>query len=145
MTEPTPPKSGIGTHAGHITKAAAEPIPQKYLLGKFAADPDAVGICGAGDLPIGVITDEAPASPGEKSFVDVALLGGADTLLGVAAAPIVAGDILVATAGGRVQKLPTTSGTYQIVGIALTAATVADRLVEFVGCVPQQRVIPSGG
>jgi hypothetical protein len=137
MTDSTSAKYGIGTHSGHITKTAAAAITQKYLLGKFGSSPDTVEICAANDVPIGVITDEAAVG----DPVDLALLGSPDTLLGVAAGSINAGDVLVAAASGMVRQMPTTAGTHNIIGTALTATATANQLVEFTGCVPQQRTI----
>lgn len=122
-----------GTHAGNITKCASGAISQKYLLGKLAED-NKITIANAGDIPIGVITDEA-AQAGE--YVNVALLGANDTLKMTAEGAISAGSIVIPAQDGKVKALPSTSGTYLQVGIALNSA-VAGGIVECVSCVPVQ-------
>ena len=125
-----------GTHAGNITKAAATPISQKYLLCKLNSE-GAVTISGAADPPIGVATDEAEVA---GDFVNVALLGASDTIKMLANTAISAGEIVVADSGGKVKALPAASGTYYQVGIALSAAG-ANGLVECVSCLPMRHVI----
>ncbi|MDR3143894.1 MAG: hypothetical protein LBT64_00115 [Puniceicoccales bacterium] len=149
MTESTLSNAAIGTHDCNITKRAEEAIPTKYLLGKFGTLPSDVGICGALDIPIGVITDEAaaPSAQSEKAIVNVALLGSPTTLRVVAGAPVEAGDVLVVAGAGKVKPLPdaqTDSQTYGMVGIAMTGA-VADGLVEFMSCVPQRYTVEGTG
>lgn len=122
-----------GTHAGNITKCAASAISQKYLLGKLAED-NKIAIADADDTPIGVITDEA-AQAGE--YVNVALLGASDTLKMTADGAISAGSIVIPAQGGKVKALPSTSGTYLQIGIALNSA-VTGGIVECVSCVPVQ-------
>ncbi|MDR2737484.1 MAG: hypothetical protein LBB18_00895 [Puniceicoccales bacterium] len=143
MTQLILSNSAVGTHACNITKRAAEKIETKYLLGKFGSSSTDIEICGATDLPIGIITDEAnaPAANGEKSIVNVALLGSSDTLQAVASDAILAGKLLIPAAGGKVQGIPTTTGTYSVVGAALTTATVPGEIIEFMSCIPQQHAI----
>jgi hypothetical protein len=149
MTELISSGAAVGTHDCNITKRAETAIATRYLLGKFGTLPTDVGICGASDLPIGVITDEAksPAELQEKAIVNVALLGSPTTLNAVAGAQIHAGDILVAAEGGMVKPLPeaqASAQTYCMVGIAMTGADAIGRSIEFMSCVPQQWVVAAG-
>ncbi|MDR1414078.1 MAG: DUF2190 family protein [Puniceicoccales bacterium] len=141
MTQST--QSKIGTHDCNITKQAEEGISQKYLLGKLGSSETGVAVCGISDFPIGIITDEAaaPDVSGESAIVNVALLGGATTLQAVASGSVAAGALLVPAAGGKVQSLPEDSGTYNVIGLALTSATADGSRLEFMSCVPQLRVV----
>lgn len=119
---------GEGTHDGNITKAADAPITERFLLGKIGSAADRVALCGAGDTPIGVITDEAAAV---GDLVNVSLLGSSrGTVRMVAASALAQGATLETTASGRVQTLVTSAGTHHLVGRALDAATAAGELIE---------------
>ncbi|MDR0679727.1 MAG: DUF2190 family protein [Puniceicoccales bacterium] len=125
-----------GTHAGNITKVAAEPITQKYLLCKLDGETGNVSIASASNQPIGVATDEADAN----DFVNIALLGACDTIKMTTSGVVQAGTIVVADAGGKVKGLPAATGTYYQVGIALAKAD-ANGIVECVSCLPIKHVI----
>jgi hypothetical protein len=125
-----------GTHAGNITKVAAGPITQKYLLCKLDGETGNVSIASASDQPIGIATDEAEAN----DFVNIALLGACDTVKMTVASNVGAGAIIVADANGKVQELPAATGTYYQVGIALAKAD-ANGIVECVSCLPIKHVI----
>ncbi|MDR0595822.1 MAG: DUF2190 family protein [Puniceicoccales bacterium] len=125
-----------GTHAGNITKVAAGPITQKYLLCKLDGGTGNVSIAGASDQPIGVATDEADAN----DFVNIALLGACDTVKMVASGAVQAGTIVIVDAGGKVRGLPVASGTYYQVGVALAGADT-NGIVECVSCLPIKHVI----
>ncbi len=124
-----------GTHAGSITKHVASAITQKYLLGKLQSN-DKITVSNSTDTPIGVITDEAAEA---DDIVNVALLGSNDTLKMTADGEITAGAIVVTSDSGKVKELPTQSGTYLQVGMALNSAT-SGGIVECVSCVPVQLV-----
>ncbi len=124
-----------GTHAGNITKHAASAITQKYLLGKLQSN-NKIAVSNSTDTPIGVITDEAAEA---DDIVNVALLGSNDTLKMTADGEIAAGAIVVTSDSGKVKELPTQSGTYLQVGMALNTAT-SGGIVECVSCVPVQLV-----
>ena len=117
-----------GTHEGNITREADAAITERHLLGKIGSASDRVALCGASDIPIGVITDEAEDT---GDLVNVALLGSArSTLLMVASAAITQGALLEPAASGRVQTLGGGAGTHHVVGRALNAAAAAGDLVE---------------
>src|SRR5688572_8369107 len=117
-----------GTHDGNITKAADAAITERFLLAKIGSASDRVAVCGAADIPIGVITDEAAAA-GEH--VNVALLGSSrGTVRMVASAAIAQGALLEPAASGRVQTLAGGAGTHHVVGRALDAATAAGDVIE---------------
>jgi hypothetical protein len=117
-----------GTHQGGLTKAADAAIAERHLLGKIGSASDRVAVCGAADIPIGVITDEAAAA-GE--LVSVSLLGSTrGTVRMVASAAIVQGALLEPAANGRVQTLGAGAGTHHVVGRALDAAGAAGDVIE---------------
>ena len=117
-----------GTHEGGITKFTDAAITERWLLGKIGSAADRIAVCGASDIPIGVITDEASAA-GEP--VSVSLLGSArGTVRMVASAALSQGALLEPAASGRVQTLGIGAGTHHVVGRALDAATAAGDIME---------------
>lgn len=121
----------------YLTDAA---ITTRYLLGKVGTDSAHVAVCGATDIPLGVIADEAPAA---EEGVAVQLFGMHESCaMAVASAAIAADAFIVAAASGKVRTLPGTTGTYFIIGRALKAAAADGDIVEFVPCFPIQRVVP---
>ncbi len=131
---------GEGTWHGQKTYLATAAISTRYLLAKLGADAQHADIAVAADIPIGFFTDEAAAA---EDPVNVNLLGTcASTQLGVASAAIALGAFVVADAGGKVRTLPGTTGTYYIVGRALTAAAANNDIIAIDPCAPIQRVVP---
>lgn len=128
-----------GIHAGHVTYLADGAIAAKHLFVEVGSDASHVAVCNAAtDIPLGVVTDEAPAA---EDPVNVALLGSASTTLRAkAGANISAGAFLTTADDGEAVALPTAAGTYYIVGRAITAAS-AGELVEFDPCLPIQRIV----
>jgi hypothetical protein len=124
------------THSSHMTYRANETAIARYRLVKLLSDGFSVAIAGTSDRPIGISTDEA--DPGE--MLDIALLCSSDTISARTSAPIQAGDILVPSSEGCVQKLPATAGNYWQIGIALHAAANAS-LVELMPCVPTLHMV----
>ncbi len=117
-----------GTHDGNITKFAEAAITERYLIGKVGGAVDRVAVAGAGDAPLGVITDEAGAM-GDP--VNVALLGSSrGTLRMVASAAIAQGSLVEPTTGGRIQTLAGSAGAHHIVGRALDPALGAGDAIE---------------
>lgn len=97
----------------------------------FVAEYDSGLKVSGGTNALGVITD------GGATESDVAILGTfAGTLRGKAAGTIAIGDKLAVDANGKLVALPSTAGTYTVVGIALEAGA-ADELVEFAPLAPQ--------
>lgn len=129
-----------GTHKGSITRRADGAHTSRHLLVKVGSDADHIALAGTADIPIGVCPDQPAAA---EDPVEVRLLGGAEgSRIGTASAAISAGDYVVSAASGQFRTLPGTTGTYYIVGRALTAASGANDLFEFDPCVPVQRVLP---
>ena len=118
-----------GVHAGgNITKGADAAITERYLLAKIGSASDRVAVCGAADIPIGVITDEAVAA---GDLVNVALLGAASsTVRMVASAAIAQGALVEPAASGRIATLGAGAGTHHVVGRALDAAAAAGDVIE---------------
>lgn len=115
-----------GTHEGGITKTLEQAAASRHLLGAQGSAANQVDLCGAGERPLGVITDEGDAG----DPVNVALIGVTpNTLLMVASEPISLGSAVYTAANGKIQNQPTTGGDYYLVGHALTpAAADGDRL-----------------
>ena len=106
-----------GTHAGSITLKAAEDIDSAYLLVCLDDTGNAINICQAEEMPIGVCTDECDINEN----VSVALAGSAEsTFLCRCATDIDAGQTLYSTSGGKVSNVA--NGVCYKIGIALTSA-----------------------
>lgn len=113
-----------GTHAGSLTLTAAEDINSPYLLVKIDDTGNAVEICTAADLPVGLALDECDMGEG----VAVALPGCAEsTFMCRSASDVDAGDEVFTAADGKVTN--TASGSCYKVGVAINAAQ-AGALVE---------------
>ena len=117
-----------GTHDGNITKTLDADTTERYQLCKVGSAAGNIAICGAADVPIGVITDEGEAD----DDINVRLLNsGSGTVLMVASAAIAQGALLEPAASGRVATAATgTSGTHHLCGRALTAASGAGDVIE---------------
>lgn len=127
------------THMGPITYQADTAFTSRYLMAKIGSDAYHVALAGIGDIPIGVINDEAAAA-GDQVAINL-LDVGPGTMIGVASAAIAAGDMLVIAANGQLRTLPVTAGTYYIVGRALWGASAANERLEFIPNFPTQRIV----
>lgn len=102
------------------------------LSGKegYIAEYDSGVKLSGGTNALGVITE------GGAENSDIAVLGAVGAILrGKASGTIAVGDKLVVDSSGKVKPLPTTAGTYTVVGVALQAGA-ADELVEFAPLAP---------
>ncbi|SRR5581483_141481 len=127
------------TPKGRCTRLADASFTLRYLLAKAGSDASHIAICGATDVPIGVVPDMTPTADQANSDLSyplpVNLLGlNEDTERMVASAAISVGDTVVASASGKIKTLPVTTGTYYVVGRALSAASADADLVEVVPC-----------
>ena len=127
-----------GTHTGgKLTRYVEQAVSTRYLLGKKGTTSDLyVDICGADDVPDFIMTDEADTAGDE---IGVMALGcGEGTALMVASAAIVmtSVDFLVPAASGKVRALPTSAGTYYVIGKPLEAASGDGELIEVAHCSP---------
>lgn len=128
-----------GTHENALTRLADAAITARFLLVKIGSDAAHVALAGVSDIPLGIATDEPAAA---EDAVNVEVLGiGERTLLGVASAAIAAGDLLVPAANGKLRALPTSAGSYYVIGRALAAASADGDKVEFVPSFPVLRVV----
>ncbi|MBI5770827.1 MAG: DUF2190 family protein [Verrucomicrobia bacterium] len=129
-----------GTHqGGRVTRLADAAITTRNAVVKIGSDAAHIAVAGTGDIAIGVCQDEPSAA---EDPVSVVHFGSADrTLLVVASAAISAGDMIVTAASGKVRALPGTTGTYYIIGRALTAATADGDTIELDPCFPVQRAV----
>ncbi|MDR2667618.1 MAG: DUF2190 family protein [Puniceicoccales bacterium] len=122
-----------GTHDGNCTFIAVEPLTERYLLVTMdgTVGNGKVKPCGEGELPIGVATDEAEAN----DAVNVHFLGGSETIIAVAAAPISAGTIVAPAENGKVSA-PESEGDHYLIGIAVGSAASAGDRIEILPNVP---------
>lgn len=128
-----------GTHFGSVTRLSDSAFASRFLLGCAGSDSEHVALCGASNVPVGVIDD---STSGAEEDVAVQLLGCAGcTLRMLSAGAISAGSLVYAAANGKVGPLSATAGTYYCVGVALIATTGADELVEVDPCVPVKTVV----
>src|SRR6185295_10051332 len=91
------------------------------------ASADSIDICGAANIPIGVITDEAAVI---GDYVAVAQFNSDLTLKMVAAGAIAQDALLEPAANGRVQTLVVATGTHYVVGSTRQAAAAAGDVIE---------------
>ncbi len=124
----------------NLTRFAAAPIAEKYLLAKKGSDPNTPVVCtSANDLSQGVITDEAQLA-GDP--INLASHGGANgTRLVRVNVTVAQDDELVPHPTGRAQKLaglPT--GTYYPFGRVITPGNVGD-VIEYAPVSPTPRAI----
>ncbi len=128
-----------GTNKNAKTYKADAAVGTRFLLAKIGTDQNHSAACGASDIPIGTMTDEAAAA---EDLVAVELLGISNrTLLMVASEVITAGEAVYTAAGGKVQDLPAGAGTYYKVGHALTASAADGDLIEVQHCAPIATVV----
>jgi hypothetical protein len=129
-----------GTHDQAINKLTSAAITQRFLLYKRGADDDHIAVCAAtADVPLGTVDDEAG---GAEELVAVQILGIGPTKKMVASEAMVVGDEVWTTATGRVQNRNAVTGTYWILGIALTASAANDDVIEVATCAPIRVVNP---
>ena len=125
-----------GTHERAVWRKTDAAVASRNLLGKVGTDATHVALCGASEIPLGPITDEAAAA---EELVNVELLGVTGrTLLLVASEAITAGEHVYTAASGKVQDLPAGAGTYYEVGLALTPSTNDGDLIEVATCVARK-------
>ncbi len=106
-----------GTHEGSITKKTDAALSTRFSLVKIGSDADHIAVCGAGDRPLGIATDEAEAA---EDNLNVNLLGSSSsTQKAVASEAIAVGDSVFTAASGKVQNEPGGAGTYYLVGRGL--------------------------
>lgn len=130
---------GEGFWPGRKTYRADAAITTRYLLVKLGSDSAHVAVAGAADIPIGIATDEPGAA---EDAVNVDLLGSAHgTKLGVASGAIPAGAFIVPDANGKVRALPGTTGTYYIIGRALSATSADGDPIQYDPIPTVQRVV----
>lgn len=97
----------------------------RYRLGKFSGANIIHNTATETDDPVGVILNDAEST----EYVTVDHLCGGPIEM-TAAGSISAGADVYAAAAGKVQALPTASGTYRRVGKALKAATADGDIIE---------------
>lgn len=127
-----------GTHDNSVTRLTDAAITTRHLLYKVGSDGNHIAACGAAEIPMGSVADEATAA---EEYVALQLLGRGPTKLLVASEAITAGEQVFTAASGKVQDLPGSTATVYLVGTALTAAAADGDLIEVDTCVPVKTVI----
>ena len=135
------------TPKGRATRLGDVQFTQRYLLGKAGSDASHIALAGAADIPLGVVTDQTPASDasGDLSYpLPINFFGlNEDTERVIANAAINVGDLIVPAANGRVQTLPIHGNyTAYVIGKALTAASAQDDQIEIIPIFPVATVVP---
>lgn len=133
-----------GTHAGNVTRELENAVSTRYLLGTVSTDGSRVNICGANDVPLGIIEDTGETG----DHINVRLLGvGESTVKMVASSQIQAGLEVYTTSGGRVQRAPAAPGIYYQVGRTITGATGDGDVIEVIPNTPRKLImnpVPTG-
>lgn len=131
---------GETTNEGSKSFKTDAAIATRHLLYKKGSDADHIAVCGASDIPIGTVPDEADAA---EIDIEVCLLGiHSCTRLMIASEAIAMGVAVYTAANGKIQDLPAGAGTYYQVGYALTAAAADGDKVEVQHCAPIKLVVP---
>lgn len=128
----------VQTHAESTTRTNDAAITARHLLWKKGSADTGVALSGVADIPLGTIDNTETATGAIQA---VLLLGRGPTKKMVASEAITAGEEVFTAASGKVQDRPSGSGTYYLLGIALTAAGADGDILEVNDCVPQKLVI----
>jgi hypothetical protein len=128
--------TATGTHEDCITKCAKTALKSCQLVALDGTDPEGVCLGNSNSIPFGVTTDEAAIG----EIVNVDLLGCSNTIHIIAGANIAAGALLIPGANGTVLPMPTTEGTYNCIGLALSG-TANGNAVEVLTSLPYQHRI----
>ncbi len=134
---------GEGTYAEKKTLTINSTIAAgtHYLLVKLTSA-SAGNLCGANEIPLGTLADLQAGGHTSGEQGTVSLLGKGPTKLMVANEAITIGEQVFAAASGKVQDLPTASGTHYAVGWALTTAAADGDIIEVQDHAPVKLVIP---
>lgn len=134
---------GEGTYAEKktLTINSAVTAGIHHLLVKLTSA-SAGSLCAANEIPVGTLADLQAGGHASGEQATVSLLGKGPTKLMVASEAITIGEEVFAAAGGKVQDLPGSSGTYYSVGWALTTAAADGDIIEVQDRVPVKVVIP---
>jgi hypothetical protein len=135
-----------GVHADGIKSYQVDAaLTETFLLVKVGSDAGHVGVCGNDEIPDGIAQSEITAANIVEGLqIAVGLLGAAKGTQFVRASEAIdptTVKYVCSAASGRVKALPTTSGTYYIVGKPISVATAAGEILVIIPCVPTQRVV----
>lgn len=123
--------AAVKTHDCTITRTNDVAITTRHLLWATGAAAGGVKICTAADVPLGTI-DNVTTTVGARQ--SILLLGKGATKKMVANEAITEGELVFAAAGGKVQDLPTGTGNYYCIGVAVTAAAADGDIIEVADC-----------
>jgi hypothetical protein len=126
---------------GNRSYLADAAIATRFFVVKQGSDADHIAASAANtDIPLGVCTDEPTAA---EESANVAIFGAAQgTIKVVAQAAITAGALVQSNGDGKIITLKATTGTWYILGRAITAAAADGDVIEIAHYVPVQRVVP---
>ncbi len=131
------------TPKGRGTRLADASFTARYLIAKQGADVTHIDICGLTDKPFAVVPDMTPTADAAASDLSyplpVNILGlNEDTERMIASGVVAIDDLVVPAAAGLVKTLPTTAGSYWVVGKAVTASLATGDMIEVTPCFPYQ-------
>jgi hypothetical protein len=119
---------------GRKTYLADNPFTSRYLLCKIGSDASHIDICTSSDVPLGVVPDMTPTTDvgGNLTYpLPVNLFPVTNTTERlIAAGPVAVGQFVSPAPAGQVQLTPASTGTYYVVGRALTTALAAGDMIE---------------
>ena len=125
----------------NTTRVSVGAINQRNLVCNFDSNSTygIVPLALASTYPHCVCSDTA-AGAGEEVHVRL-ICGSERTCELVAAASIAAGAPIYTVPNGKVQRLPSSAGTYWQIGFAVTAAAANNSVLRAVLCVPRKTVV----
>jgi Uncharacterized conserved protein (DUF2190) len=124
---------------GSTTAIADNAFASLYLVTKAGSDAAHTDVCGASDVPKGVCQDILAAGDTGK----VLLLGKGPTKIMQGSGAINADTFVVPDAAGQVKALPSSNGTYYVIGRTITACAGANEQVAVNDCFPFQVTVSS--
>jgi len=128
------------TPKGRTTAVADAAFTSRYLIAKRGEYDYSIAIAGQGDTPYGVVPDMTPTTDTDLSYpLPVNILGlNEDTERMIASGAIAIDNLLTTDAAGQVRPVPSSAGTYWVLGKAKTAAAGQNDQVEVIPSFPYQ-------
>jgi hypothetical protein len=128
------------TPRGRATAVADAAFTSRYLIAKRGAFYYSIAIAGQGDIPYGVVPDMTPTTDTDLSYpLPVNILGlNENTERMIASGAIAIDNLLTTDSAGQVRAVPSSAGTYWVLGKAKTAAVAQNDQVEVIPAFPYQ-------
>jgi hypothetical protein len=128
------------TPKGRATAIADAAFTSRYLIAKRGAQYYSIAIAGQGDIPYAVVPDMTPTTDTSLTYpLPVNILGlNEDTERMICSGAIAIDQLLTTDAAGQVRPVPSSAGTYWVLGKAKTATATQGDQVEAIPCFPYQ-------